>query len=285
MTGTSLGRGMLLGQPSGFLKDGTADNEVTYGICMADPHISPIYPWMVDIQEEVREYFSWEESSDRDSINSLIEYSSHPSTPPLWGKSGRQKVLTDIISQLNEDDRLIVIIGAAVEHPDLEPLLSSSPILIACDGAVGVLEEVSPESWNLLAMVVSDADGLPYINKAAEMGITISLHAHGDNVEEWASLLNNWKDLPCPPSLFFTHQVRPNIDGAINPGGFTDGDRAVCMLLAFGVHIDRIKLVGFDSTIFGKWSGISNPKRKREKLLWMKKILDNIGVDGWGGEK
>ncbi|HIG02787.1 MAG TPA: hypothetical protein EYQ53_00165 [Candidatus Poseidoniales archaeon] len=285
MTGTSLGRGMLLGRPSGFLKDGTADNEVTYGICMADLHISPISPWMVDIQEEVREYFSWEESSDIDSINSLIEYSSHPSTPPLWGKSGRQKVLTDIISQLNEDERLVVIIGAAVEHPDLEPLLSNSPILIACDGAVGVLDEVSPESWNLLAMVVSDADGLPYINKAAEMGITISLHAHGDNMDEWASLLNNWKDLPCPPSLFFTHQVHHNIDGAINLGGFTDGDRAVCMLLAFGVHIDRIKLIGFDSTIFGKWSGVSNPKRKREKLLWMKKILDNIGVDGWGGEK
>jgi uncharacterized Rossmann fold enzyme len=61
-----------------------------------------------------------------------------------------------------------------------------------------------------------------------------------------------------------------------NFGGFTDGDRAVCLVLALGVHRHNISLVGFSTTSIGEWSGQTNPVRKLEKLEWMVKILQML---------
>ena len=68
------------------------------------------------------------------------------------------------------------------------------------------------------------------------------------------------------------------IDGLENFGGFTDGDRAVCLALALGVNLQDITLVGFSTTKVGKWSGQTNPERKLEKLDWMLKVLEIIGL-------
>ena len=58
-----------------------------------------------------------------------------------------------------------------------------------------------------------------------------------------------------------------------NPGGFTDGDRAICFLVALGVPIDNISLLGTRTDIVGKWSGVTNPVEKMIKLQWMAKVF------------
>ena len=46
-------------------------------------------------------------------------------------------------------------------------------------------------------------------------------------------------------SLILTHQTPLEIEGMYNPGGFTDGDRAVCIALALGaenIELLRVEL-------------------------------------------
>ena len=73
-------------------------------------------------------------------------------------------------------------------------------------------------------------------------------------------------------------------EGMYTPGGFTDGDRAICLLLAIGVQIERLILVGYDPDLIGRWSGVFDENVKRRKLGWMAKILDRLGFgngDDW----
>jgi uncharacterized Rossmann fold enzyme len=64
-----------------------------------------------------------------------------------------------------------------------------------------------------------------------------------------------------------------------NYGGFTDGDRAVCLAIGLGVKLDSIKLVGFSTGQIGQWSGSTNINQKMMKLEWMYKIIEMIGLE------
>ena len=63
-----------------------------------------------------------------------------------------------------------------------------------------------------------------------------------------------------------------------NPGGFTDGDRAVCFALSQNVSNEQIHLRGFRTDSIGRWTGQTNPERKMRKLEWMSRVLDIAGV-------
>jgi uncharacterized Rossmann fold enzyme len=65
-----------------------------------------------------------------------------------------------------------------------------------------------------------------------------------------------------------------------NPGGFTDGDRAACIAISMGVKVSHIDLLGTRSDVVGKYSGATDPKRKLEKLVWMKNVLEELGFEG-----
>jgi len=73
-----------------------------------------------------------------------------------------------------------------------------------------------------------------------------------------------------------THQTDANLEGMHNPGGFTDGDRALCFVAWLGVPLERIIMVGYDSTRLGRWSGITQPERKLEKLTWMDIVVEKV---------
>jgi uncharacterized Rossmann fold enzyme len=62
-----------------------------------------------------------------------------------------------------------------------------------------------------------------------------------------------------------------------NPGGFTDGDRAVC--IAFALGADEVELVGFSIDEVGIWSGVTDKKRKLMKLKWMNKVLKLLSLE------
>ena len=111
---------------------------------------------------------------------------------------------------------------------------------------------------------------------AAERGIPFVLHAHGDNIDNWAELLDVLHFNGTP--LILTHQTPEHILGMHNPGGFTDGDRAVCLALSMNVSPNQITLRGFRTDIIGRWTGATIPDQKMRKLEWMKRILEIAGV-------
>ena len=124
--------------------------------------------------------------------------------------------------------------------------------------------------------MVSDFDGGAHLHSAAEEGVPIVAHGHGDNIQRSALALSEWSQFDTPPPLVLTHQTPTSCHGAHNFGGFTDGDRAVCFALAMGVNPQNINLVGFSLNTVGKWSATTVPGQKLKKLAWMYRILEMV---------
>jgi uncharacterized Rossmann fold enzyme len=64
-----------------------------------------------------------------------------------------------------------------------------------------------------------------------------------------------------------------------NPGGFTDGDRALCFIESLGRSLEDTECLGFRTDAVGPWSGVTNRKRKMEKLEWMRESMRRLGVE------
>ncbi|MCQ2071391.1 MAG: DNA transporter, partial [archaeon] len=75
--------------------------------------------------------------------------------------------------------------------------------------------------------------------------------------------------------VVLTTQGRPQ-NTVFNYGGFTDGDRCVCLAREFGAT--RILLYGFDFDHPTVKEG-SDPSRKLAKLGWAKRIIFTEGCD------
>jgi|TARA_Y100000994_G_C15635505_1_gene418934 uncharacterized Rossmann fold enzyme len=203
----------------------------------------------IEFQDQIRDYFGWEIFHDRESARRLSQ-------------AANPNFSIDLSSY-----EKIGIIGAAASKQDIAD--SDCDFFIVADGSVGAIDDLSK-----VLFVVSDADGYPYLKRAIESRIPIALHAHGDNTEAWEYLLSQLSD---DYPLILTHQLPEKIEGMINPGGFTDGDRAVCLAMMFGLKKEACELIGFCTNSVGQWSGVTNKSLKLKKLLWMEKILNAHG--------
>ena len=229
---------------------------------------------LIDVQDEVRAAFGWTIVPDRESAEQMVDLvNAHGERIGLWASNGREESLRALSQRLSKADE-IVILGAAVTAAEVLTLPTTPHLIIAADGAVGALEEHAH-----LACVVSDFDGGIHLDAAAQMGSLIVAHAHGDNFERWKASLEHWAGQSSPPALILSHQTPDGLDGAYNFGGFTDGDRAVCLALAMGVEREKIRLVGFSLGEVGRWSGSTIPDQKLHKLTWMDTILGLIGMN------
>ena len=207
--------------------------------------MQPVDARLVQVQNEIREAFGWSLGSDIDSAQLLRQECTNPSsTIRITGT--------------------VTVVGAAA--PD--GVTSSHPI-IAADGAVGAVTDMSQ-----VILIVSDGDGSPHLERALNSGIPLCLHAHGDNIPSWRNVLSI---IDSSQEVILTHQTPNLIDGMHNPGGFTDGDRAVC--IAFALGADAVELVGFSTGDVGKWSGVTDVARKLTKLTWMKRILGILSLE------
>ena len=177
----------------------------------------------------------------------------------------------------------VAVLGAAVEAEEVLRVLERPVLLVAADGSAGVLstlpDSTAERAWSRLACVVSDGDGGQGIIEAVKRGIPVFLHAHGDNVAEWESLLEIAAGASTPSPLVLTHQTPAAIPGMHNPGGFTDGDRAVCMVRSMGVPKEAITMLGTRTDVVGRWSGVTDAETKMEKLQWMDKVLRTLEID------
>lgn len=118
-------------------------------------------------------------------------------------------------------------------------------------------------------IVVTDLDGdiEPQI-RASSMGSITLIHAHGDNPDLVRMHAGSFKG----PVVLTTQSVPENT--VYNFGGFTDGDRAVCMARHFG---SEVTLRGFDfDDPMPKEGG--DPAMKARKLEWAKRIIRDAGV-------
>jgi len=208
-------------------------------------NMQPVDARLVQVQNEIREAFGWSLESDIDSAQLLRSECTNP--PPAIRLSGT-----------------VTVVGAAA--PD--GVTSPHPI-IAADGAVGAVADLSQ-----VILVVSDGDGSPHLERSLNRGIPLCLHAHGDNITSWRNVISI---MDSTQEVILTHQTPNTIDGMYNPGGFTDGDRAVC--IAFALGADAVELIGFSTGDVGKWSGVTDVKRKLTKLTWMKRILAILGLE------
>ncbi|MEE2812208.1 MAG: hypothetical protein VX627_04190 [Candidatus Thermoplasmatota archaeon] len=237
-----------------------------------------ISPDLIAIQDEIRFDFGWSLEADLNSARELREGCELKAWPKgIWSDSGRNQTLLDLQERLISGP--ITVLGAAATAEDVNAAIDAGHGIIAADGAVGVLTEVgfSEIVWNSLRCVVSDADGDDvHLANAAERGVPFILHAHGDNSDEWRTLLDVLYLYKTP--LIITHQTPEEIIGMHNPGGFTDGDRAVCFALSMNVSVEQLTLRGFATDHIGKWTGSTNPKQKMRKLEWMARVLELAGV-------
>ena len=141
-------------------------------------------------------------------------------------------------------------------------------LIVAADGATTVLARhgVIPE------IVVTDLDGDVDDQVAANAdGSVVFIHAHGDNRDQVERIVPRFTG-----TIVGTCQCAP-LTGLYNFGGFTDGDRAACILAELGVR--RIRLAGFDFE-----NPSEKPGRPREvkarKLAWARRILASISDEG-----
>lgn len=169
-------------------------------------------------------------------------------------------------------DRLRAILGGkavsvAGNARILEDELGSvTGVLVAADEATNVVAKkgLSP------TIIVTDLDGdIEGQVKANARGAITVIHAHGDNIEAVKKWVPRFKG-----PVMGTTQSRP-FGKMHNFGGFTDGDRAVLLAHHFGSS--SIKLLGFDFE--NPSPKDSNPDVKRRKLVWARRLIEEIGVN------
>ena len=170
----------------------------------------PVVDELLTIQTEVRAHFGWELDSDSNSALSMLE-AVEASEINDWTRPRRAATVAGLIRRMVLRPTEVAVLGAAVEAEEVLRVLKQPVLLVAADGSAGVLstlpDSTAERAWSRLACVVSDGDGGQGIIEAAKRGIPVFLHAHGDNVSEWKSLLEIAAGASTPSPLVLTHQT------------------------------------------------------------------------------
>ena len=230
-------------------------------------------PVCIDFQQKIRDYFKWDLKEDEAILNWLEKRIEENTLE--WSKKHRKENLENLSINIKSNKNFVVL-GANVTNDEIMNLSMDSSLIVA-DGAIGALISTNDKLIENVICLVSDGDGLPHILNKKIQNLTILLHAHGHAKENLANVLNSWEKWPTKPKIIITHQTFLLSKNSHNFGGFTDGDRCVCMLHSLGVSAKNIKLLGFNSYKMGQWSGLSNTELKFEKLKWMEEILNSLG--------
>jgi hypothetical protein len=154
-------------------------------------------------------------------------------------------------------DATVAIAGAAPSLTDETARAAAADFVFAASTAADVLREADVA----VDVMVTDLDKNPAT--AVELsrdGVPVAVHAHGDNVDA----IRRWLPDFDVENVVATTQARP-VGAVVNPGGFTDGDRAA--FLADELDAEHLQFVGWD------FDDPSVDASKRRKLAWAERLL------------
>lgn len=181
----------------------------------------------------------------------------------------KRKALDARVLQRKIVGKQVMVIGAG---PSLEKniefiKLNTNFVKVVANGAVQALIERNIKP----TIVVTDLDGNPsFLQKAEQLGATLVVHAHGDNINKLKKLVPKFRH------LIGSTQVMP-VENVYNFGGFTDGDRCVFLAEEFGAK--EIILIGMElGKDIGKYSKevIIDIDLKRKKMKAGKRLLETL---------
>jgi len=230
---------------------------------------------LLEVQNLVRKDFAWSEKDDLESATSLVAEFSKPNPFGIqkWNYSKFFRNIISLKDKLIQTEK-VLFVGAAATAQEVSNAISQDCVVIAADGAVGAVQNFSK-----LGAIVSDFDGEEHLDHAASLGHLVIGHAHGDNLSLWRQKLQTWSKFENPPELILTHQTNSEFDFIVNPGGFTDGDRALAFVLSLGISKEKFEFIGYSMTPSSNWSSMNNPSRKAKKLTWMKEVFRLCGLE------
>ena len=195
------------------------------------------------------------------------------------------EILKDMGYDRASDENAAKVLKALMVNADLItddelPVNDIVSIFGAADSLVSDLEKRKPEGTLISAgsatsvvmskgivpdIVVTDLDGdIQSQIEASRKGAVTLMHAHGDNID---LIMQYSKEFT--GKVILTTQSKPDLV-LYNFGGFTDGDRAVCLARHLGAR--KILLYGFDFDNPSSKMG-SDPSVKKKKLQWAKRII------------
>ncbi len=233
--------------------------------------------------------FGWQRSADEKAARLLSKLVEGDAAPP------------EILEKIIRGKSVLVVGPAAPKIPEVRNLQSGIPhsTIICAGSAASALRaaKIIPDILvtdldgnvedqiflNILRRPSDSADLESYTSKVLrrpsgsadiesytfnKLGAIAVIHAHGDNVDA----LRRWVP-EFSGAVIATTQAAP-LPNVYNFGGFTDGDRAVCIAAHFGAK--RIAATGFD---FENPIGFSkNIEIKKKKLAWAKRILEKFEI-------
>ncbi|MEM3395952.1 MAG: 6-hydroxymethylpterin diphosphokinase MptE-like protein [Thermoplasmata archaeon] len=159
-------------------------------------------------------------------------------------------------------NRTVCVVGNAPGQ--IEPLPDADAYITADGATKKVLD-----SKKVPAIITTDLDGDVNAQiKANSRGSIVIIHAHGDNLPALKRYVPKFRG-----KVIGSTQSTP-YTRLINFGGFTDGDRAVCLASHF--QAKEILLKNFDfEDVSAEKPEIKELKLK--KLKWAKKIIEECG--------
>lgn len=151
----------------------------------------------------------------------------------------------------------VAVCGAGPTLADDLSIARAADRVVAASTAADVCLDASID----VDCMVTDLDKNPETGRAlSERGTPVAVHAHGDNLDEIKRYVPTFESSAILP----TTQAAPT-PPVVNPGGFTDGDRAAFLADACGA----------DRLVFPGWT-FDDPSvspEKARKLEWAERLL------------
>lgn len=207
----------------------------------------------------IRAAFGFSEADDRAAAQALAERLDR-----------RPYRCDDVLERLRLRGHVVHVLGAADSARDDARRMPNQGEVWTADGAT----TAALAAGRTPTAIVTDLDGRVEDQvEAAHRGALVFVHAHGDN----RAAVDRWLPEFPPRRVLGTCQVEP-VPPLVNPGGFTDGDRAVFLALALGAA--EVRLYGFDFDRPGSFSGKKDVYTKPLKLAWARRLIDGLIADG-----
>jgi hypothetical protein len=153
--------------------------------------------------------------------------------------------------------RTVAVVGAAPSLSDEVDAVADADVVFAASTATDAVREAGYE----VDLMVTDLDKNPETAlRRTRAGRPVAAHAHGDNVPA----IREWLPRFDADHVLATTQAEP-VDGVVNHGGFTDGDRAAFLADAFGAA--ALRFVGWE------FDDPTVDAEKAKKLRWAERLL------------